>query len=156
MYLGYRISIDDGMPVYDFVKDNSGGTISITSENLAEYQARCLDTLTAGDKVKRAEYPIYDTYFIGAGAFIRQDGTPAGFTGTETDRDKLAAKNVLINRRCMVITPRGLSWNTNATYPSGIYYPTNSMLATPANWTLMTSHKKIPVAMLRHKLNQST
>ena len=112
-YLGYRIIVDDGMPV-------------------------------SGD--------VYDTYFLGAGAFIRQDGTPAGFVGTETDRDKLSAKDYLINRRCMVIHPRGLSWNTNAVYPEGIYYPNNTMLATPANWSLTVNHKKVPIAALRHKL----
>ena len=95
---------------------------------------------------------VYDTYFLGTNAFIRQDGTPAGFIGTETDRDKLGAKDYLINRRCMIITPRGLSWNTGATYPEGIYYPTNTMLATPENWTLATDAKKIPIACLRHKI----
>ncbi len=112
-YLGYRIIVDDGMPVAD---------------------------------------SVYDTYFLGAGAFIRQDGAPSGFIGTETDRDKIGAKNYLINRRCMVIHPRGLSWNTSATYSEGIYYPTNTMLATPENWTLKTDHKKVPIACLRHKI----
>lgn len=112
-YLGYRIVVDDGMPV---------------SES------------------------VYDTYFLGANAFIRQDGTPAGFVGTETDRDKLSAKDYLINRRCMVIHPRGLSWNVDAVYPEGIYYPNNTMLATPGNWTLTVNHKKVPIASLRHKI----
>lgn len=112
-YLGYRIMVDDGMPVAD---------------------------------------GVYDTYFLGTNAFIRQDGTPAGFIGTETDRDKLGAKDYLINRRCMIITPRGLSWNTGATYPDGIYYPTNTMLATPENWALATDAKKVPIACLRHKI----
>ena len=151
-YLGYRIIVDDGMPVYDYVKDNSTGTITITTENLAQYQARCLDALVATDKVKAAASPVYDTYFLGSGAFIRQDGAPSGFIGTETDRDKIGAKNYLINRRCMVIHPRGLSWNTSATYSEGIYYPTNTMLATPENWTLKTDHKKVPIACLRHKI----
>lgn len=155
-YLGYRVIVDDGMPYYNWVKDSSAGTVTITDANLAQYQAHCLDTLAKDDKVKAAANPVYDTYFVGQGAFIRQDGTPQGFIGTETDRDKLAAKDVLINRRCMVVHPRGLSWKTDTSYPSGIYYPTNTMLATPANWSLKTDHKKVPIAMLRHKLNQST
>lgn len=114
-YLGYRVVVDDGMPV------SKDGT-------------------------------TYTTYFMGAGALIRQDGAPAGFVGTETDRDSLGAKNILINRRCMVIHPKGLSWDVNATYPEGIYYPTNAMLATPANWTLATDAKKIPLAALVHKI----
>lgn len=112
-YLGYRVIVDDGMPVAD---------------------------------------GKYTTYFLGSGALIRQDGSPAGFIGTETDRDKLAATDYLINRRCMVLHPRGCSWNVNATYPDGLYYPTNTMLANPANWALATSHKKVPVAALVHKI----
>ena len=112
-YLGYRVIVDDGMPV-------------------------------DGDK--------YTTYFLGSGSIIRQDGTPAGFVSTETDRDKLAATDYLINRRCMVIHPKGCNWNTNATYPDGLYYPTNAMLANPANWALSTSHKKIAAAALVHKI----
>lgn len=69
-----------------------------------------------------------------------------GFIGTETDRDKLGAKDYLINRWCQIIHPRGFSWNTGATYPNGLYYPNNAMLATPANWTLAIDHKKIPLA----------
>lgn len=155
-YLGYRVIVDDGLPYYSWTKDNTNGTVTITADNLAQYQAHCLDTLVATDKVKAIANPIYDTYFVGQGAFIRQDGSPAGFIGTETDRDKLAAKDVLINRRCFIVHPRGLSWNTAATYPSGIYYPTNAMLATPGNWSLKTDHKKVPIAALRHKLNQTT
>lgn len=112
-YLGYRVVVDDGMPV-------SNGN--------------------------------YTTYFLGGGALIRQDGAPAGFIGTETDRDKLAASDYLINRRCMVVHPKGCSWNVNAQYPEGIYYPTNAMLATPANWTLATDAKKVPIAALIHKI----
>lgn len=116
-YLGYKIIVDDAMPVTGADAD-----------------------------------AVYDTYFLGAGAIIRQDGTPKGFIGTETDRDKLGSKDYLINRRCMVIHPRGLSWNIEATYPEGIYYPTNTMLATPENWKLVVNHKKVPIACLRHTL----
>ena len=114
-YLGYRVVVDDGMPVSE-------------------------------DDTK------FTTYFLGSGALIRQDGTPAGFIGTETDRDKLGASDYLINRRCMVIHPRGCSWNTGAEYPEGIYYPTNAMLSTPANWTLVANAKKVPIAALVHKI----
>lgn len=95
---------------------------------------------------------VLDTYFVGTGAFIRQDGTPAGFIGTETDRDKMGAKDYLINRWCQIIHPQGFSWNTGAEYPDGIYYPTNAMLETPANWTLAVDHKKVALACLRHKI----
>lgn len=157
-YLGYRVVIDDGMPYYIYETATSGesGAIAVTDENIAEIQKHCLSAITAGTSyVKKMANPVYDTYFVGQGAFIRQDGTPSGFIGTETDRDKLAASDILINRRCMVVHPRGLSWNTAATYPDGIYYPTNAMLATPDNWTLKTNHKKCPLAMLRHTLDKA-
>lgn len=115
-YLGYRIIVDDGMPVTD---------------------------------------GVYETYFIGSGAFVRQDGSPAGFVGTETDRDKIGAKNYLINRRCMIIHPRGFSWNTSADLTEGdkvLEFPNNNHLANPANWTLATDHKKVAIACLKHKI----
>lgn len=118
-YLGYRIVVDDGMPV------NAG---------------------------------VYDTFLLGGNAFIRQDGNPEGFIGTETDRDKLGAKNYLINRWCQVIHPRGLSWvpTESTTLKSRKKYPNNADLATPANWKLATNHKNVPIACLRHKINAAS
>lgn len=152
-YLGYTIKVDDGMPYIAYEESAESGAIAVTTENIKEIQEHCATTLTAGtSKVKKLENCIYDTYFVGAGAFIRQDGTPQGFIGTETDRDKIGAKNYLINRWCQIIHPRGFSWNTSANYPEGIYYPTNAMLATPTNWKLAVDHKKVPIACLRHTI----
>lgn len=155
-YLGYAIRVDDGMPWigYTVAESSASGAIAVTTANIAQIQPHCATTLTAGTSyVTKDANPVYDTYFVGAGAFIRQDGTPVGFIGTETDRDKLGAKDYLINRWCQIIHPRGFSWNTGATYPNGLYYPNNAMLATPANWTLAIDHKKIPLAALRHKIS---
>lgn len=114
-YMGYRIIVDDGMPV---------------SEG------------------------VYDTYILGQNAFIRQDGTPTGLVGTETDRDKFEAKNYLINRWCQVIAPRGFGWvpDESATLHSNKKYPDNTDLAKPENWRLTTHHKHVPIACLRHKI----
>lgn len=96
---------------------------------------------------------IYDTYFMGAGAFIRQDGSPMGFVGTETDRDKIGAKNYLINRWCQVIHPRGLSFVSNGVYTNPENkYPANVDLEKPENWELVVDHKKVALACMRHKL----
>ncbi len=76
----------------------------------------------------------YTTYFIGKGAFAREDGTPEGFITIETDRDKLAGQDVLINRRALVIHPLGCSWNTSATLTTATdKYPANVDLAKPEN-----------------------
>lgn len=113
-YMGYRITVDDGMPVNE---------------------------------------SVYDTYFLGNGAFIRQDGTPQGFIGTETDRDKLGAKNYLINRWCQIIHPRGLSWTNEGEYTNTANkYPANVDLELATNWKLVVDHKKVPIACMRHKL----
>lgn len=113
-FMGYRVLIDDSMPV-------------------------------AGD--------VYDTYFMGSGAFIRQAGTPQGFIGTETDRDKIGAKNYLINRWCQIIHPRGLSWVSDGTYTNTENkYPANVDLEKPENWSLVVDHKKVALACMRHKL----
>lgn len=97
---------------------------------------------------------VYDTYILGQNAFIRQDGTPNGFVGTETDRDKFEAKNFLINRWCQVIHPRGFSWvpDETTTLLSAKKYPNNADLSAAANWRLATHHKNVPIACLRHKI----
>ncbi len=97
---------------------------------------------------------VYDTYFVGKGAFIRQDGTPQGFVGTETDRDKIGAKNYLINRWCQIIHPRGLSWVSNGVYTNTEhYYPANVDLEKAENWELTVDHKKVPLACLKHRIS---
>ena len=115
-YLGYRIKVDDGMPV-------------------------------------NTETGVYDTYFLGQNSFIRQDGTPQGFIATETDRDKLGAKNVFIHRWCQIIHPRGLSWKSEGNYINEKHkYPDFADLETAANWELATDAKKVSIACLRHKI----
>ena len=91
---------------------------------------------------------VYDTYFIGKNAIVREDGMPQGLVGTETDRDKLTASNYLINRRALVLHPLGVS------YVGAIAknYATNAELATAANWKLAVDHKKVPLVCLRHKI----
>lgn len=112
-YLGYRIVVDDGLPV------NSG---------------------------------VYDTYFMGNGCFARADGTPAGLVTTETDRNKKAGQNFLINRRALVLHPLGLSWKGTTFTDTSAKYAANVDLAKPTNWELATDHKNVPITVLRHKL----
>lgn len=93
---------------------------------------------------------VYDTYFVGKGAFAREDGMPQHLVGYETDRDSLGANNILINRRALVLHPLGVSWNSQATLAED--YAGNTELATAANWTLATDHKNVPMVCLRHKV----
>lgn len=94
---------------------------------------------------------VYDTYFIGKGAFVREDGMPEGLVGYETDRDKLGAQNFLINRRALVLHPLGVSWVMPETLDGG-KYAANSDLEKAANWKLAVDHKKVPIVCLRHKI----
>lgn len=163
-YLGYRVVVDDGMPV-----EYTGATYGKTSDDsivpgktyytLADGVYTKVDSPDVGEignyyEMTSPGTPVYNTYFLGSGAFIRQDGAPAGFVGTETDRDKIGAKNYLINRWCQIIHPRGFSWVSDGTYTNAShYYPANVDLAKPANWALIVDHKKVPIACLRHKLS---
>lgn len=95
---------------------------------------------------------VYDTFFVGKGAFSRNDGMPQGLIGVETDRDKFTASNYLINRRALVLHPLGVSWNPQAVAADGKKYMSNVDLAKAANWTLAVDHKKVPIVCLRHKI----
>ena len=95
---------------------------------------------------------VYTTYFLGKGCIARVDGTPRGFVSVETDRDKIGAKNYLINRRCFVMHPMGLSWNAGATLADGKKYPANADLSNTANWTLKDDAKNVPMVALIHKI----
>lgn len=163
-YLGYRIIVDDGMPVtmtgaaYQKTTDESitpGKTYYTESGGVytpvSDPQEGSLSTYY---EMTQAGEPVYDTYLLGANAFIRQDGSPAGFVGTETDRDKFTAKNYLINRWCQIIHPRGFGWvpDESTTLNSLKPYPNNTDLSTPANWKLTSHHKRVPITCLRHKL----
>lgn len=158
-YLGYSIKVDDGMPYisYEACESTESTKIEVTEANIKQIQPHCATTLTVStvsDKVYvKPVTPVYDTYFVGAGAFIRQDGTPQGFIATETDRDKIGAKNYLINRWCQIIHPRGFSWTSNGVYTNTKnMYPANVDLAKAANWKLAVDHKKVSLACLRHKI----
>lgn len=94
----------------------------------------------------------YMTYFIGKGVFARNDGMPRGLVGTETDRNKRKAENILINRWALVMHPLGISWNPNATLANGKKYASNVDLEKPANWTLKKDLKNIPIVALKHKI----
>lgn len=166
-YLGYRIIVDDGMPYEVFAKtaSSTSGALEVVADDTASPTATQIkiSAVTAtgldvavGDhvlKLDKGSY-TYNTFFLGTGAFIRQNGTPAGFVGTETDRDKFTAKNYLINRWCQVIHPRGFGWvpDESSTLHSGEKFPDNTDLGKAANWKLTSDHKRVPIACLRHKI----
>lgn len=91
---------------------------------------------------------VYDTIFVGKGAFTRETGAPNGLIGTETDRDKLSAIDYLINRKAFVLHPNGISFKGT---PAAAY-ASNAELATAGNWEVVKDLKNIPIVCLRHKI----
>lgn len=112
------------------------------------YQVIVDDGMPVED-VSDGGYKKYMTYFIGKGAFARQDGMPTGLVGYETDRDKMTATNYLINRRALVIHPFGISWKKPELTGK---YAANTDLAKPANWEKVKNHKNIPIVALSHRI----
>ena len=94
----------------------------------------------------------YMTYFLGKGVFAREDGMPRGLVGTEVDRNKLKAQNILINRRALVMHPLGMSWKADATLAGGKKYAANADLEKAANWTRKKDLKNIAIVALKHKI----
>lgn len=90
----------------------------------------------------------YSTFLFGAGAFALGNGNPVGFVPTETDRDSLAGEDYLINRKTLILHPRGVAFTGT---PAGSS-PTNTELATGTNWTRKYANKAIRVVQFKHKI----
>lgn len=95
---------------------------------------------------------IYTTYLFGNGAIALGNGSPAGFVATETDRAKRKGSGVdyLINRKTMILHPRGIAWqNVNVEKTEG---PSRKEIADPVNWKPVYEPKQIRIVAFKHKL----
>ena len=88
----------------------------------------------------------YTTYLFGQGAIGFVDGAPP--VPTETDRDTLQGDDILVNRRHMILHPRGVKWVGT---PAGAS-PTKTELQTGTNWTRVYENKNIRIVQFKHKL----
>jgi hypothetical protein len=80
----------------------------------------------------------YTSYLFGAGAIGYAEGAPE--VATETDRDKLAGEDILINRKHFVLHPRGIKFtNSNVAKVA----PSNEELEMAANWSKVYEDKDI-------------
>ncbi len=93
----------------------------------------------------------YTSYIFGPGAFALGNGNPVGFVPTETARDSLAGEDFLINRKTLILHPRGVRWDPQAGVPAGVS-PSNAELAIGANWTRVYENKAIRMVAFIHKL----
>jgi len=90
---------------------------------------------------------VYTTYLFGEGAFGLGNGSAP--VPTETDRDKLAGEDILINRQHFVLHPRGIKW-VDAIVAGKT--PTFAEIATAGNWTKVYDTKNIRIVILKHKI----
>lgn len=93
----------------------------------------------------------YTTYLFGPGAIALGNGNPVGFVPTEVARDGLAGEDYLINRKTLILHPRGIRWTPGAGVPAGVS-PSNAELAAAANWTRVYEAKAIRIVAFVHKL----
>ena len=95
---------------------------------------------------------VYTTYLFGRGAIAYGEGSPVGFVRTETRRDPDvgAGVNMLYNRRCFIMHPRGVAWQ-NAVREN-VESPSPEELANPENWKRVYEPKQIRMVAFKHKL----
>lgn len=98
------------------------------------------------------ENGVYTTYLFGQGAVAFGEGTPVGFVQTETRRDPDvgAGVNMLYNRHCFIMHPRGIAWqNVNREH---VESPSMAELADPQNWKRVYEPKQIRMVAFKHKI----
>ena len=91
---------------------------------------------------------VYTTYLFARGVIGRGEGTPVDFVNSETDRDALAGEDVLVTRRAFVLHPFGIKWIGTPTSTT----PSNSELATGANWKRVYESKNIGIVAIKHQV----
>lgn len=95
---------------------------------------------------------IYTTYLFGQGALALGNGNPVGFVPTETDRDKKKGSGVdyLINRKTMILHPRGIKFtNAKVAKTEG---PSRAELQEKTNWERVYEPKQIRIVAFKHKI----
>ena len=95
---------------------------------------------------------IFTSYLFGEGAIALGNGSPVGFVPTEIDRDKKKGSGVdyLINRKTMILHPRGVKFtNTNVAKTEG---PSRAELQDASNWLPVYEPKQIRIVAFKHKI----
>lgn len=95
---------------------------------------------------------IFTSYLFGQGAIALGNGSPVGFVPTEMDRDKKKGSGVdyLINRKTMILHPRGVKFtNANVAKTEG---PSRAELKDATNWQPVYEPKQIRIVAFKHKI----
>jgi len=94
----------------------------------------------------------FTSYLFGQGAIALGNGSPVGFVPTEIDRDKKKGSGIdyLINRKTMILHPRGVKF-TNA-HVAKTEGPSRTELKDAANWQPVYEPKQIRIVAFKHKI----
>lgn len=98
-----------------------------------------VDTTTSG-------FPVYSTYFVGAGSFLAAPKALITPYYTKYDPETDAGTNVLYTKQSKVLHPNGFSIKFNNIAAES---PTDVELGTAANWELAFNEKNITIAELK-------
>lgn len=93
---------------------------------------------------------VYTTYLFGTGAIGYGEGNPK--VPVETERNALigGGEEYLVERRHVVLHPRGVKWNPISGVPA-LDTPSNVELANPANWVRVWEPKNIRIVRFKHR-----
>jgi hypothetical protein len=95
---------------------------------------------------------VFTSYLFGQGAIALGNGSPVGFVPTEIDRDKKKGSGVdyLINRKTMILHPRGVKFtNAKVAKTEG---PSRNELKNAENWLPVYESKQIRIVAFKHKI----
>jgi len=92
-----------------------------------------------------------EMYLFGTGAIALGNGTHPRILETEVDRDSMshAGEDYLINRRIIVMHPRGVKWEEHEVEGN---FPTRKDLAKGGNWERVFEPKQIRIVKHKFKL----
>ncbi|WP_196603082.1 major capsid protein [Pectinatus frisingensis] len=95
---------------------------------------------------------IYTSYLFGQGAIALGNGSPVGFIATEIDRDKKKGSGVdyLINRKTMIMHPRGVKFTNERV--AKVEGPSRAELQNAQNWKPVYEAKQIRIVAFKHKI----
>lgn len=119
----------------------------LPSEQGPGYSTYMEKRIVVDDSIE-AEGGAYPIYFFGNGALAYNENS--NLVTFETERNKFADIDYIISRRAFTMHPRGVKWQGT---PADGETPSNTELATAANWALVENRKNVKIAKLLAKVS---
>ncbi len=126
----------------DFIPDAEG------KSTIATYMGK---PITVDDKLPTSGSgadTVYSTYLFGNAPVVFNEIQVPGWS-LETDRDILAANDVMVSRKAFCMHVMGIKWLGVSLAGDS---PTNAELATTTNWLKVAENKNIAIIEFKHKL----